>query len=42
MIDQEFPTVIASDFNYIDEPEKKRGGLPFVENTGLREFGEFL
>lgn len=34
MIDQEFPTVVANDFNYIDEPEKKRGGCLLWRTQG--------
>lgn len=42
MIDQGFSTVVASDFNCIDGPEQMRGGQPFVEDIGSREFKEFL
>lgn len=42
MIDEGFPSIIVSDFNCIDRPEEKRGGWPFVEDTVLRKFGEFL
>lgn len=42
MVDQEFPTVVAGDFNYMDGPNEKRGGPPFMEDIGSSEFDEFL
>lgn len=42
MIDQGFPSIVSSDFNYIDGPEEKREGWLFMEDTGSREFAKFL
>lgn len=42
MVDQGIPSVVIGDFNYIDEPNEKRGGWPFVEDTSSKEFGKFL
>lgn len=41
LIDEGFPFVVAGDFNCIDGLEEM-GGWPFVEDTGSREFDEFL
>lgn len=40
LVDQGIPSIVAGDFNYINRPEEKRGGQPFVEDTGSKKFGK--
>lgn len=42
LIEQGTPTVVARNFNCILGPKDKRGGRPFEEDIGSREFQHFL
>lgn len=42
LIDHGYPSIVVGDLNYIDGPDEKREGRPFVEDIESREFGDFL
>lgn len=42
LIDQDTPTKVARDFNYILGSKNKRDSRPFVKDTASKEFGHFL
>lgn len=37
-----FPSHIAGDFNCIDGSQERRGGRPFLNNIGAKEFMNFI
>lgn len=42
LVDQVIQAIVVDDFNCIQQPEEKKGGRPFVEDTGFKEFSQFL
>lgn len=42
LVDQDVPTLVASNFNCIDDPQEKKGGKPFTDKIGMKEFRDFI
>ena len=38
LVNQDIPSFVARDFNYVDGPQEKRDGRPFSDNIETREF----
>ena len=42
LIDEDVPSLVVGDFNYIDSTQEKRGGRPFTNNIESWQFRDFI